>query len=95
MSTTNTPESFLGRATMHVGAAMTMAWTLIIGGLGFVLFIGVYYSMIVHSQGLLLTCGVLLFSPLFLTAVFGVLKLTGIVVGEVAPVGEKAYQLHY
>jgi hypothetical protein len=95
MNTTNTPDFFLGRATMHVGAAMMMAWTLMIGGLGFILFIGVYYAMMVHSQGLLLTCCILLLSPLFLTFVFGGLKLTAILVGEVAPAEEKAYQVHY
>ena len=94
MNTTNTPDSFLGRATMHVGAAMMMAWTLMIGGLGFILFIGVYYAMMVHSQGLLLTCCILLLSPLFLTAAFGGLKLTGMLVGEVVPVEGKAYQTH-
>ena len=79
MSKASSPDSILNRSAMHLGTVMMMAWTLIIGGLGFMLLIGVYYAMVVHSQSLLLTCCFFLLSPLLLTVVFGCLSLAEVV----------------
>lgn len=79
MSTASYTDSGLSRTAAHLGTAMMMAWTLIIGGLGFILLIGVYFAMMVHSQSLLLTCCFFLLSPLLLTVVFGCLSLAEIV----------------
>jgi hypothetical protein len=84
MSKTSSPDSILSRSAMHLGTVMMMAWTLIIGGLGFMLLIGVYYAMVAHSQSLLLTCCFFLLSPLLLTVVFGCLSLAELVTKQIA-----------
>lgn len=68
-------ETALGRAARFLGTAMMLAWTFVIGILGFVLLLGVYYAMVAQSQSLLTVCCFLLFSPLLLTVVFGCLSL--------------------
>ena len=75
MSRASSPDSILSRSAMSLGTVMMMAWTLMIGGLGFILLVGVYYAMVAHSQSMLLTCCFFLLSPLLLTVVFGCLSL--------------------
>lgn len=75
MQPTIDKETALGRVARLLGTAMMLAWTFVIGILGFVLLLGVYYAMVAQSQSLLAVCCFLLFSPLLLTIVFGCLSL--------------------
>ncbi len=71
-------ETGLARAARLLGTVMVLAWTFVIGILGFVLLLGVYYAIVAQSQSLLAVCCFLLFSPLLLTVVFGCLSLAEI-----------------
>jgi len=75
MQPTKNNANTLERAAAVLGTAMMLAWTFVIGGLGFLLLLGVYYAMGAYSQSLLTICCFGLALPILLTAVFGLLSL--------------------
>jgi len=61
-----------------MGAAMIISWFLFLGPIGCGLLCGVAYAMIVQNLALGIICGLLLFSPLILTATWGGVNLVGL-----------------
>jgi len=78
-------ETALGRAARLLGTAMMLAWTFVIGILGFVLLLGAYYAMVAQSQSLSYSVLLLAVSPLLLTIVFGCLSLAERLVQRFTP----------
>jgi hypothetical protein len=54
------------RLAEPIGTAMWIAWAIFLGPGGFLLLLGVAYSMYVQNLALGIVCGMLLFSPLAL-----------------------------
>ena len=63
----------LDRASMFLGTAMMLAWTLGIGIVGFALLLAIAYAMVFHNYSLTIVCSFLLFAPLMLTIAWGIL----------------------
>jgi len=55
-----------------VGATMFLAWTVIVGPVGFLLLLGEAYAMVTSNMALGVVCGLLALSPLFLTIAWAV-----------------------
>lgn len=69
---TSTP-SILERASIFLGKAMMLAWTLGIGIVGFALLLAIAYAMLFHNFSLAIVCSFFLFVPLMLTIAWGIL----------------------
>ena len=69
---TSTP-SILERASIFLGKAMMLAWTLGIGIVGFALLLAIAYAMLFHNYSLAIVCSFFLFVPLMLTIAWGIL----------------------
>lgn len=68
-----TTTGTLDRASMLLGTAMMIAWTLGIGIVGFALLLAIAYTMIFHNYSLTFVCSFFLFAPLMLTIAWGIL----------------------
>jgi hypothetical protein len=73
MNTTTSTTITLERASRTLGTAMMVAWTLGIGIVGFALLLAIAYAMVFHNQILAIVSSFLLFAPLMLTVVWGIL----------------------
>ncbi len=58
------------RVSTTMGSAMFIAWMLFLGPLGFLLLLGIAYSMVAQNLALGILCGLLLVTPLVLSAVW-------------------------
>jgi hypothetical protein len=66
-----TTETRVLRWAEATGTAMWIAWAAFLGPGGFLLLLGVAYAMYVQNLALGIICGILLFLPLALTALWG------------------------
>ena len=73
MSVATSTTSTLDRASMFLGIAMVLAWTLGIGIVGFALLLAIAYAMVFHNYSLVVVCSFFLFAPLMLTIAWGIL----------------------
>lgn len=73
MRVATSTTSTLGRASMFLGTAMMIAWTLGIGIVGFALLLAITYAMLFQNYSLTIICTFLLFAPLLLTIAWGTL----------------------
>jgi len=73
MSVATSTSSTLDRASMFLGTAMMLAWTLGIGIVGFALLLAIAYAMVFHNSSLAIVCSFVLFVPLMLTIAWGIL----------------------
>ena len=86
MSVATSTTSTLDRASMFLGTAMMLAWTLGIGIVGFALLLAIAYAMVFHNSSLAIVCSFVLFVPLILTIAWGILW--------VAEAEKKRWSLH-
>lgn len=56
------------KAAAATGSAMLIAWMLFLGPAGFLLLLGVAYSMVTQNLALGILCGLLLLTPVVLSA---------------------------
>ncbi len=63
-------ENPLRRMTETTGTIMIIIWTFVLGPVGFLLLLGTAYAMISGNLALGIVCGLLMFSPLLVTAVW-------------------------
>ena|SRR5271157_5998466 len=73
MSVATSTTSALDRASMFLGTAMMLAWTLGIGIVGFALLLAIAFAMVFQNYSLAIVCSALLFAPLMLTIAWGTL----------------------
>ena len=73
MNVATSTTSTLDRASMFLGTAMMLAWTLGIGIVGFALLLAIAYAMVFHNYSLAIVFSFLLFAPLMLTIAWGIL----------------------
>jgi hypothetical protein len=86
MKTIETP---VDRATMVLGTAMMVAWTLWLGLVGLMLLLVVFYAMMAANQTLIVAGAFLLFTPFLLTLVWGGLTGVNALAKKVAAVGAR------
>lgn len=68
-------ETALKRAAVKAGIWVSLSWIIILGPVGFLLMCGLAYAMYFSNLALGIVCGLLLFSPLLIAAVW--LPLSG------------------
>ena len=73
MSVATSTTSTLDRASMFLGTAMVLAWTLGIGIVGFAMLLAIAYAMVFHNYSLVVVCSFFLFAPFMLTIAWGIL----------------------
>ncbi len=74
MSAATSTTSTLNRASAILGTAMMIAWTLGIGLVGLGLLLVVAYALVAQSHTLAIVCSFLLFAPLIITIVWGIIS---------------------
>jgi len=67
---------------MIAGTAMMLAWTLGIGIVGLLLLLAIAYGLAFHHPAIVIVCTFLLFAPLMLTVLWGIM-------GAAAVMGER------
>lgn len=73
MSVASSTTSSLDRACMITGTAMMLAWILQIGIVGLALLLAIAYGLTFHHPTFAIVCAFLLFAPLILTVLWGIL----------------------
>jgi hypothetical protein len=71
-------EDLLERAALGTGTWMLMTGVLILGPVGFLLLLALFYSMMVQNLALGVIAGLILFSPLIFLGIWAPLKWTSV-----------------
>jgi hypothetical protein len=71
-------EDLLERAALGTGTWMLMTGVLILGPVGFLLLLALFYSMMVQNLALGVIAGLILFSPLIFLGIWAPLKGTSV-----------------
>ncbi len=71
-------DNLLERAALGTGTWMLMTGVLILGPVGFLLLLAVFYSMMVQNLALGVIAGLIFFSPLIFLAIWAPLKWTSV-----------------
>jgi hypothetical protein len=71
-------DELLERAASGTGTWMLITWLLILGPVGFLLLLVVFYSMMVQNLALGVIAGLILFSPLIFLGIWAPLKWTAV-----------------
>ncbi len=74
MSAATSTTSTLNRASAILGTAMMIAWTLGIGLVGLGLLLVIAYALVAQSHTLAIICSFLLFAPIIMTIVWGIIS---------------------
>lgn len=87
MSIATVRTGALDKAPAILGTAMMLAWTLGLGILGFVLLLAIAYAMVLQNPTLVIVCSFLLFAPLLMIIVWGLLSA--------AELAREKWAMHY
>ena len=71
-------DDLLAKAASGTGTWMLIAGVLILGPVGFLLLLAVFYSMMVQNLALGIIAGLIFFSPLILLGIWAPLKWTAV-----------------
>lgn len=82
----------LDKAVMALGQAMMVAWTLILGVLGFVLLLALVAALVAHAYTAAVVIGLLLVTPLLMTLMWGVLAIGAALRDLWAEIQERDFQ---
>ncbi len=77
-------DNLLEKAALRTGTWMFMMGVLILGPIGFLLLLIVFYSMVVQNFALGIIAGMIFFSPLIFLAIWAPLKWTSVLRQEFA-----------
>ncbi len=72
-------DDVLEKAALGAGTWMLIAGVLMLGPVGFLVLLAVFYSMLIQNLALGIVTGLIFFSPLILFAVWAPLKWTAVV----------------
>jgi hypothetical protein len=75
MSIPNANIKALDKAAAVLGTAMMIAWTFVIGFVGLVLFAAIAYALLFRNYFLVGACSFVIFAPLIMTILWGILRL--------------------
>ncbi len=71
-------DNLLERAALGTGAWMMITGVLVLGPVGFLLLLAVFYSMMVQNLALGIIAGLIFFSPLIFLVIWAPLKWTSV-----------------
>ncbi len=88
----NKRGTVLERMVLATGVPMLISGLLILGPLGFVLLLGLFYAMLVQNFALGVVCGLVLFTPAILGVTWAPLSWTALIRERLAtrPLSEEA-----